>query len=240
MTQGNASLIAQNLVSALVMIAAASLQGCGTAQIAMSPETSAELRSAPVVHVVKYRSGGMSMMTPKSAVGAGLVASMTGSSELADGSSLVRAYGLPDQADAVGSLLAEKLKAEGRISNLRLEPAFLPRPYVEDPAHYRSKYPSGLVLELSVDNPRASYGVMSWKTYTYGFAGRARLIRPSDGKILWSDYCGLGVLGDEAVKRQLDVSEFEGNNGKRFKEVYNYSNERCSRILADKLLGKAS
>jgi hypothetical protein len=223
-----------------MVIAAASLQGCGTSPVPISPETGAELKSAPVVHVVKYRSGGIIVMTPKSAVGSGLLASMTGSSELADASSLVRAYGLPDQADAVSGHLVEKLKAEGRLTNLRLEPAFLPGPYVEDTAHYRSKYPSGLVLELSVENARAGYGVMNWKTYTYGFHGRARLIRPSGGQILWSDYCGLGVFGDEAAKRQLDVSEFEGNNGKRFKEVYNYSNERCSRILADKLLGKAS
>ncbi len=224
-----------------VISAAVLLHGCGgDAYVKMTPETGAELKSAPVVYVVKYWTPGLHMMTPKSAVGAGLLASMTGSSELADGHQLVKAYGLPDQADAVSANLVEKLKTEGGMRNLRIEPGFLQRPYLEDTSRYRSKYPSGLVLELSVENPMASYGVMSWKTYTYQFAGRARLIRPSEGKILWSDYCGLGLFGDEAAKRQLDVSEFEGNNGKRFKEVYNYSNERCSRILADKLLGKAS
>jgi len=238
MTTENIRSIARNLGLASAMTAAALLQACGT--VAMSPETSAELRSAPVVHVVKYPSGAVNIMSPKEAVGAGALASATGSSQLPSGAQLVRAYGLPDQADAVGNNLVQKLKAEGGMNNLRVEPGFLPRPYVEDASHYRGKYPSGLVLELTIDNPAAYYGAMNWKTYTYAYAARARLIRPADGKVLWSDTCNMTAFSDDADKRKLDVSEFEASGGKRFKEVYNYSNERCSRILADKLLGKAS
>ena len=224
-----------------LVAAVAALHGCGgMTQVKMSPETTAELKSAPVVYVVKYWTPGVHLMTPKSVGGAGLVAGMTGSSELPSGPELVKAYKLPDQAEAVSAQLVEKLKAEGGMRNLRLESGFLPRPYKEDAAHYHGKYPSGLVLELTIENPTAGYGAMNWKTYTYYYAGRARLIRASDGKILWSDYCALGVYGDEVDKRRLDVTEFEANGGKRFKEVYNYSNEHCSRILADKLLGKAS
>jgi len=221
--------------------AVAALHGCGgMTQVKISPELAAEMKSAPVVHVVKYWTPGVHLMTPKSAAGGGLIAGMTGSSELPSGSELVKAYKLPDQAEAVSAHLVEKLKAQGGMSNLRLEPGFMPRPYKEDAAHYRGKYPSGLVLELTIENPTAGYGAMNWQTYTYYYAGRARLIRASDGKILWSDYCALGVYGDEVDKRRLDVTEFEANGGKRFKEVYNYSDEHCSRILADKLLGKAS
>ena len=224
-----------------LVAAVAALQGCGgMTQVKMSPETTAELKSAPVVHVVKYWTPGVHLMTPKSAGGGGLIVGMTGSSELPSGAELVKAYKLLDQAQAVSAQLVDKLKAEGGISNLRLEPGFMPRPYKEDAAHYRAKYTSGLVLELTIENPTAGYGATNWKTYTYYYAGRARLIRASDGKILWSDYCGLGVYGDEVDKRRLDVTEFEANGGKRFKEVYHYSNEHCSRILADKLLGKAS
>jgi hypothetical protein len=153
----------------------------------------------------------------------------------------VKAYGLPDQADAVSAKLVEKLKTEGRLTAVRVaSPLFPPRVYQENAAQYGSKFPSGLVLEIDVQGPGAGYGAMKWQTYSYGFYGKARLIRPSDGKILWSDYCALNIFSDDADKRQLDVTEFEANGGRRFKEIYHYSNDRCSRILADKLLGKAS
>lgn len=223
--------------------AVALLHGCGgAAYVKMTPETGAEMKAAPVINVVWFRTVPVHLMTPKSVGGAGLMASMTKSSELPSGGELVKAYGLPDQADAVSAKLVEKLKTEGRLTNVvRVAPAlFPPRVYQENAAQYASKFPSGLVLEIDVQAPGAGYGAMNWQTYTYSFYGKARLIRPSDGKILWSDYCGLGTLGEEADKRKLDVTEFEKNAGKRFKEVYHYSNEYCSRILADKLLGKAS
>jgi hypothetical protein len=81
---------------------------------------------------------------------------------------------------------------------------------------------------------------MNRKTYTYFMYARARLIRVSDGKVLWADGCNLQAFGDDAAKRQLDVTEFEANNGARLKEVTSYSNERCSRMLADKLLAKGA
>lgn len=223
-----------------VLAAAAALHGCGGgANVKMSPEASAELKTAPAVYVVKYWTPGVHLMTPKGVAGGGLIVGMTGSSELPTGSELMKAYKLPDQAEAVSAQLVDKLKSEGGMRNMRLEPGFLQRPYKEDTSQYRGKYGSGLVLELTIENPTAGYGAMNWKTYTYYYAGRARLIRASDGKLLWSDYCGLGVYGDDVEKRRLDVTEFEANGGKRFKEVYHYANERCSRILADKLLGKA-
>ncbi len=239
MTRNNACSIVRllGLASAVAL-----LQGCGgPAYVKMTPETGAEMKAAPVINVVWFRTVGVHIMTPKSVAGAGLMASMTKSSELPSGAELVKAYGLPDQADAVSAKLVEKLKTEGRLTTVRVaSPLFPPRVYQENPAQYGSKFPSGLVLEIDVQAPGAGYGAMNWQTYTYGFVGKARLIRPSDGKILWSDYCGLGILGDEADKRKLDVTEFEKDAGKRFKEVYHYSNERCSRILADKILGKAS
>jgi hypothetical protein len=237
MTQTNARSIVRllGLASAVAL-----LHGCGgDANVKMSPETSAELKAAPAVYVVKYRTAGINMMTPKSVAGGGLIVGMTGSGELPSGPELVRAYKLPDQAEAVSASLVEKLKAEGGMTNLRVEPGFLQGPSQDDASRYR-KYANGLVLELNIINPTAGYGAMNWKTYTYYYAGRVRLIRASDGKVLWSDYCGLGVYGEGVEKRRLDVTEFEANGGKRFKEVYNYSNEYCSRILADKLLGKAS
>ena len=232
--------------SALPLAGAVLLAGCAGSQVApMNAESSAALRQAPLVQVVRYVSPGMNITIPKNASGLGplgrvAVESGTGTGELRTGDSLARAYKLPDPADDVARRLVDKLKAEGGLTNLRVEPKLAGRPLAEDPAHYRAKYPNGVVLELSVENQGASYGAMNWKTYTYFMYGKARLIRVADGKVLWSDTCNLHAFGDDATKRQLDVTEFEANNGARLKAVTSYSNERCSRMLADKILGKAS
>lgn len=228
-----------------VLLAAGALQGCGSNQVKMSAEDSAALRQASAIRVVRYRSPAMNITAPKDAPGLGflgsaLVGSGTASGEIPAGHSLASAYGLSDPADEVGRRLAEKLRAEGGLANLRTEPKLLARPLVEEPAHYRSAYKDGLVLEISVENHGASYGAVNWKTYTYFLAGRARLIRMSDGKVLWLDACNIHAFADDAAKRQLDVTEFEKNNAARLKEVLSYTNERCSRVLADKLLGKSS
>jgi hypothetical protein len=232
--------------SALLFAGAASLAGCaGNQATPMNAESNAALKQAPVIQVVRYVSPGMNITIPKNASGLGplgsvLVGAGTGTGEMPTGDSLARAYKLPDPADDVARRLVEKLKTEGALANLRVEPKLAGRPLAEDPAHYRAKYPNAVVLELSVENQGASYGAVNWKTYTYFMYGKARLIRVSDGKVLWSDSCNLHAFGDDAAKRQLDVTEFEANNGKRLKEVTSYSNERCSRMLADKILAKGS
>ena len=230
--------------SALVLAGAATLAGCAGSQVAMNDESSAALRQSPTVQIVRYVSPPINITIPKNAglgpLGSLSVGSLTGTGELPTGDSLARAYKLPDPADDVARRLVDKLKAEGSLANLRLEPKLAARPLAEDPSHYRAKYPNSVVLELSVENQGASYGATTWKTYTYFMYARARMIRVSDGKVLWADGCNLHAFGDDAAKRQLDVTEFEANNGARLKEVTSYSNERCSRVLADKILAKAS
>jgi len=232
--------------SSTLLLAAALLLGCAGCQIIpMNADSSAALREAQVVQVVRYHSAPINITNPKDAPGLGplsvvVVGSVAGSGELPTGDALARVFKLPDPGDEVARRLVEKLKAEGRLGNLRLEPNPLPRPLPEDASQYRARYPSGLVLELSIDTQGASYAPTNWRTYTYYMAGRARLIRVSDGKVLWLDTCNIHAFAEDAAKRQLDVSEFEANNGAKLKEITSYSNERCSRILADKILAKAS
>jgi len=232
--------------SSTLLLAAALLLGCAGCQIIpMNADSSAALREAQVVQVVRYHSAPINITNPKDAPGLGplsvaVIGSVTSSGELPTGDALARVFKLPDPAEEVARRLVEKLKAEGALGNLRLEPNPLARPLPEDASQYRARYPSGLVLELSVDTQGAAPGATNWKTYTYYMGGRARLIRMSDGKVLWLDTCNIHAFAEDAAKRQLDVSEFEANNGARLKEITNYSIERCSRILADKILGKAS
>src|SRR5262249_49146264 len=129
--------------TALLLAAPASLLGCASQIAPMNAETSAALREGKVVQVVRYQSPGMNITVPKNASGLGplgavAVGSATGSGELATGDSLARAYKLPDPADDVARRLVEKLRSEGALGNLRMEPKMAQRPLAEDPSHYQA------------------------------------------------------------------------------------------------------
>lgn len=211
------------------------LQGCASGlSMPMAPEDRAALRNAPVIHVVRYTSVPLSLMTPAGVAGASLITSATGSTELPSGPELQRAYSLTPASDELTNQLVQKLKDEAKLSNLQVESAPLPLPFTEDVSGYRKKYASGLVLEIT-GGISAGYQVMHWKTYNFGMHGNARLIRIADGKVLWKDMCSVGGQNDESLT--LDVSEFEANKGARLKTLIQRSGNSCSRILVNKLLG---
>lgn len=234
---GNSQSCTVNQSFAFLAALVAILQGCAGAPVNISSEDRANLKSAPAIYVVRYQSVPLDLMTPKSAVGGGLLASMTGSSELPSGLELQRAYNLPDASSELTNQFVRKLTSEGRLTNLRIEPKPLPLPFKEDVSHYRSKYMGGLVLEIFAMHS-AGYQTMHWQTYNFGSFGKVRLIRVVDNKVLWKDMCSVGGFNDDDLT--LDVKEFEANNGARLKQLIPLSADRCSRILTDKLLGKTS
>lgn len=233
---GNLQARAVNPAFALFAVLAI-LQGCAGATVNISPEDRASLKRAPAIYVVRYQSLPLDLMTPKSVVGAGLVAGMSGSSELPSGLELQRAYRLPEASRVLTNQFVRKLRSEGRLTNLRVEPKSLPLPFKEDVAHYRSKYMGGLVLEIFAMHS-AGYQPMHWQTYNFGSFGKVRLIRVAENKVLWKDMCSVGGSKDDELT--LNVKEFEANNGARLKQLIPLSADRCSRILTNRLLGQGS
>jgi hypothetical protein len=216
---------------------AAILQGCATAAINLSAEDRASLKNAPAIYIVRYHSVPFDVMTPKSAVGAGLVASMTKSSELPSGFELERAFGLPEASSEIANHFARKLASEGQLANLRVVSKPMLLPFKEEVSHYGSKYAGGLVLEIYAMHS-AGYQVMHWQTYNFGTWAKVRLIRVTDNKVLWKDMCSVSGQSDDALT--LNVTEFEANNGARLKHLSLLGADRCSRILTEKFLGKTS
>lgn len=212
----------------------AMLQGCATPQATvMSPDDRAALKQEPVIHVVHGASPALQITTPASVAGGGLITAATGSTGLPSGAELDRSYSLQDAAGELGEKLVQKLRNEGSMRNLHVEPALPQLPEDSDAAPYRGKYPSGLVLEVTVPNQSAWYGVLSWRTYTYGMLAKARLIRVADAKVVWSDTC-LTNNGDDY---KLNISDFQANNGARLKQVFHLATDQCSEMLAKKFLG---
>lgn len=214
------------------------LQGCAS-NVAISAKDRAALHTASVIHVVHYEPSTFNLMTPKTAGGTGLIFGMvsdaTDSTTLPSGGELMKAFSLTPAVTALEQDLLASLKSEGGLSNLQVDSQPLKLPLPDKTSIYHSKFSSGLVLELAADYG-ANYELMHWKTYNFGIFGRARLIRVADGKVLWKDTCNVSGHSDDSLV--MGVSQFEANNGARLKKLTLLSAEKCSHILADKLLGK--
>lgn len=223
-----------------MVMAALFLQGCsGNLVMPITPEDRASLHTAPVIHVVHYEPSLFNIMTPKDAGGSGLffglVSDATDSTTLPSGVEMMRAFSLSPASVALENDVASKLKNEAGLSNVQVDPQSLKLPVLEDTKVYRSKYSSGLVLDIEADYG-ANYQVVHWKTYNFGIYGKARLIRVADGKVLWKDTCNINGHSDDSLT--LDVSQFEANNGARLKKLTKLAADTCSRVLVKNLLGK--
>jgi len=221
------------ILASISLATLAVLQGCATPQaMPMSPDDRAALKQEPIIHVVHSDSPALQITTPARVAGVGLITAATGSTGLPSGAELERAYSLQDAAGELSEKLVHKLQNEHSMRNLRVEPALPQLPDDLHAASYRGKYPSDLVLEVTVLNQSAWYGVVSWRTYEYGMLAKARLIRVADAKIIWADTC-VTNNGDDY---KLNVSDFEANDGARLKQVFHLATDQCSQALAQNLL----
>jgi hypothetical protein len=222
----------EHLRIAVCLVAPIALQGCAsTAHV--NGRSLAEVRQASVIHVVHYKEGGMSIMTPGSIVGAGLVADATSSTSVpSDAGVLEHKFGLPDASEEVTHRLVEKLKAQGGYNNLAVEPDMATGPVPDDLSVYSRKYPNSYVLEVGMPLRSLSYGPLAWKTYYFTQWAQARLIRTSDSAILWSGKGG-------GLGPKLDVADIRMNSdGVKFTQLFHATLEECSRQLADQFVAK--
>jgi len=222
----------EHIRMAVCLVAPIALQGCASTAH-MNGRSLAEVRQAPVIHVVHYREGGMSITTPGSIAGAGLLADATSSTSVpSDAGVLEHKFGLPDATEEVTHRLVEKLKVQGGYNNLAVEPDMATGPVPDDLSVYSRRYPSSYVLDVRMSFRSLSYGPLAWKTYYFTQWAQARLIRTSDSAILWS-----GTGGGLGPK--LDVADIRMNSdGVKFTQLFHATLEECSRQLADQFVAK--
>jgi hypothetical protein len=167
-----------------------SLGACAGTNVNLSEQDRSAIRKAPVVNIVRY-SLGLNIQTPAQVAGMGLIATSTGSQNLPTGAELARKYAYPEPTLLVATRVAEQLRTRGRLTNVSLVTAVEPLPVRDEFSQYRSRYTTGLVLEINMAGGyRMSYQPFNWKTYQFTpFGVHARVINPKDGRILWHNYC---------------------------------------------------
>lgn len=173
----------------------------------LTSETKEDLKTAKVL-LVRYEAPPLSFMTPKDAVGEGLIADLT-QSDIADNRERHRFY----PAEKVQQNLHRLLQSEGIMSNIELKEQaseFMMPAELKDVSKY-ANVDADYIVEVIVPlmGWRAAYGPTKWRTYSLNLGVEVRIIRKSDLTRVWKTNVGYGGLQDKEMK--FHITELEEN-----------------------------
>lgn len=220
-----------------VVAALGGLAACaGPQALDLSQSDRDDLVRASKVPVVHYQTPPTAFMTPASAVGRGLIATWTKSSEAPTWSQVVRQHRVPDPTVTVRDLLVQGLRSEGRLNNLVPETEALPLPVPENPAASKARYNAPYTLEIYTLGSRAGYEMFDWKSYLFSYAAQVRLIRQRDSQVVWKTLCSASAYKDDSLKLRID--DILGEDGAKVRQVYERATQQCARQLLDQYFGR--
>lgn len=162
------------------------------------------------VKLVRFEAPKLYVMTPKDAVGEGLVAKITKSNEANGKITKIRYY--PDRL--LQKKLDSLLRLEGLVGQLSAmeEPMeFIMPKELKNTSRYND-YEEDYIFEIYVANGltwAASYTGLNWKKYWLTLGAELRIYSVSNATLLHKDYAYLGGLNDSRLKFKLEELENE-------------------------------
>lgn len=192
----------------LMVIIAGSFSAVAQKKGKLTPEEKENLKTAKV-KLYRFNAPPLYFMTPKSAVGEGIVADLT-KSDLAD--SVEKYHYYPNKL--VQYYVDSLMRAEGLMANIEL---------VEEPFEFQmagelkdlSKYEgvdADYIVELIVNLMAwtASYSPAKWKQYSLNLGVEMRIYK-KDGNIrIWKTIEGYGGTKDDRLKFHIDDMQEDG------------------------------
>lgn len=201
----------------------------------LTSEEKGNLKDAKVM-IYRYDAPPLRFMTPKDAVGNGLIAEVT-KSDLADSQEKHRFY----PAVLVQKNIDSLLRVQGLATNGELvEEAF----EFHMPADLKdlSKYQdvdADYILEVIVPlmGWQASYSPTKWRTYWLNLSVEVRLIRKSDLTRIWKTNVGHGGLNDKQLK--FHITEMEENGKEKIAQMLDIAAlESSKKVIEDYIKAK--
>lgn len=191
----------------------------------LTPDEKENLKTASV-KLYRFEAPPLNIMTPKDAVGQGLIADLTKSEE-AEAQGMHRFY--PNKL--VHGHLDSLLKAEGIMSNLEKveEPFEFHMPAaLKDLSRYDGTE-SDYIIELIVPlmTWQASYSPTKWRQYWLGLGVEVRVIRTSDMVRIWKTNVGYGGLNDKRLK--FHINDLEENGKEKIQEMLEIAALECAK-----------
>ena len=196
----------------------------------LTKEVKEEIKKAKVL-LVRHEAPPLSFMTPKDAVGNGLIAELT-QSDIADNRERHRFY----PAKLVQKNLDSLLRANGIMSSIEVKDEasefMMPRE-LKDLSKY-TDVDADYIVEVIVPlmGWRAAYGPIKWSTYSLNLAVEVRIIRRKDLARVWKSNVGYGGLQDKEMK--FHITELEDNG----KELISDKLDKMALKASEKVIQK--
>lgn len=181
----------------------------------LTTEEKGQIKNARVV-IFRYEAPPLTFMTPKDAVGAGLVSKVT-KSDIGESQERHRYY----PSKLVQKNLDSLFRAHELMTNVTLVPEAFE---FHMPAKLKdlSKYDdvdTDYIVEVIVPlmTWKASYSPAKWRTYWLGLGVEVRVIRKSDLTRVWKTNVGHGGLNDKRLK--FHITELEENGKEKIAQM---------------------
>ena len=196
----------------------------------LTTEVKEEIKKAKVL-LVRYEAPPLSFMTPKDAVGNGLIAELT-QSDIADNRERHRFY----PAKLVQKNLDSLLRANGIMTSIEVKDEafeFMMPAELKDVSKY-ANVDADYIVEVIVPlmGWRAAYGPTKWRTYSLNLAVEVRIIRRKDLARVWKSNVGYGGLQDKEMK--FHITELEDNG----KELISDKLDKMALKASEKVIQK--
>lgn len=147
------------------------------------------------------------------------------------GQEMVATYGVTDPAVGVRDRLATALE-----SDFGLRATADAAPATDAVPELKAKFGDGAVLDTRTLGWQLIYYPSDWGHHYLIYAGRGRLLRLSDGKVLWEGKC-FRKLPDEKGKRKT-VDEYRADGGELLKQKVHEAGSGCAEELLAHLAGR--
>jgi hypothetical protein len=230
MIRGKGGLVMKKFAVAVLLLAT----GCATTTVAPKRAEIEKLKDAEVRAVTFAPAPFVLASAGKAAAGGlfGMIGgAVAGASMQRAGEEMIDTYAVPDPAIAVRERLAGALTDE---FGLRLTTDTAPAG--DTAAELKAKFGDATVLDTQTIGWQLVYYGSDWTHHYLVYAGRGRLLRLSDRKVLWEDRCFIRLPDPKGSRRKVD--DYRANNGELLKQKAQEAADACANELIAHLRGR--
>jgi hypothetical protein len=218
-------------------LAALIVAGCATTGgVAPNRAEIAKLKDSAEIRAVTYTPAPFVLMSAgKVATGSlfGIVGGAVAANSMQKaGQALIAEYSVADPAAGIRDRLAGAME-----SHFGLRATAAEAPATDAIPDLKTKFGDGAVLDTRTLGWQLIYYPSDWSHHYLVYAGRGRLLRLSDGKVLWEGKC-FRKLPDEKGSRKT-VDDYRANDGALLKQKVQEAADGCATELLAQL-GAAS
>lgn len=177
---------------------------------------------------ITYAPVGFELLSAKKAAAGslfGIIGAVTSVNSMQKaGQEMIAAYAVADPSITVRESLETALVSEFGVKTSRDS-----APATDDINVLKSRFGGATVLDTKTTSWRLSYYPGDWSHHFLIYSVRARLLRLSDGQVLWEGHC-LRKLTDDKGNRRT-VEQYRANNGELLKLKMQEAGGGCSNEL---------